>query len=163
MIKIHNKNIQNLKVDKTGAGTTYFSYYQNYWQANPSAVEDNFRITTLFESNGKGIVNLEAGEKATMIVNVNALKDAEYIMIEIPIPAGCTIASKNQNILNAHKEFMKDKVLIFLERMNKGEHDFRIELEPRYRGTFTLNPAKVSLMYFPTFFGRNAINTIDIR
>lgn len=41
-------------------------------------------------------------------------------------------------------------------------HHFEIELEPRYSGSFTLNPAKASLMYYPIFFGRNEIKKLQI-
>jgi hypothetical protein len=37
-----------------------------------------------------------------------------------------------------------------------GRHTFRVALQPRYRGCYTVNPAKAELMYFPTRFGRSA-------
>jgi hypothetical protein len=33
---------------------------------------------------------LKAGEPAQLLVMVNVKKEAEYIMIEVPIPAGCS-------------------------------------------------------------------------
>jgi hypothetical protein len=39
----------------------------------------------------------------------------------------------------------------FCERLGPGTHRFEVELLPRYTGHFTLNPAKVELMYFPVF------------
>jgi uncharacterized protein YfaS (alpha-2-macroglobulin family) len=62
-----------------------------------------------------------------------------------------------------HKEFFKNKVVIFAEHLDKGDHQFIVELEPRYGGTFSLNPAKVSLMYFPIFYGRNEIKKLLIK
>jgi uncharacterized protein YfaS (alpha-2-macroglobulin family) len=98
-----------------------------------------------------------------MKVDIQVKKGAEYVMIEIPIPAGCIYASKNQDSWQMHKEFMKNKVLLFAEQLNSGIHHFEIELEPRYNGTYTLNPAKASLMYFPTFYGRNEMKQVTIK
>lgn len=97
-----------------------------------------------------------------MIVSVNVLKDAEYVQMEIPIPAGCNYASKNNSDWKVYKEFYKNKVLLFAESLSKGEHQFEIELESRYSGTYTLNPAKVLLMYYPVFYGRNEMKKVTI-
>jgi alpha-2-macroglobulin len=51
---------------------------------------------------------------------------------------------------------------MFIESLPKGKHFFEIELEPRYNGTYTLNPTKVELMYYPTFFGRNEMKGVQI-
>jgi hypothetical protein len=37
----------------------------------------------------------------------------------------------------------------------KGNTYLKWELASRYNGTYTLNPARAELMYYPTFFGRN--------
>jgi hypothetical protein len=37
---------------------------------------------------------------------------------------------------------------VFAESLAKGVHQFEIELEPGYKGSFTINPAKAVLMYF---------------
>ena len=98
-----------------------------------------------------------------MVVQVNALKDADYVMIEIPIPAGCIYAGKPQDEYDMHKEYFKNKVVMFAEYIHKGEHTYTIDLEPRYNGRYTLNPTKAELMYFPTFYGRNTMCKVDIK
>ena len=98
-----------------------------------------------------------------MKVSVNALKDAEYVQIEIPIPAGCTYAVKKQDNREMHKEYLKDKMILFIEKMEKGKYSYEIELEPRYTGNYHLNPVSVELMYFPTYYGRNNIKKMTIK
>ena len=98
-----------------------------------------------------------------MLIDVDVKKEAEYVMLEVPIPAGCVYASKNQDDYNVHKEFMKNKVVLFLPLLTKGMHHFEVQLEPRYTGRFTLNPVKAELMYFPVFYGRNELTQIDIK
>jgi len=62
-----------------------------------------------------------------------------------------------------HREYRKDKVILFIEKMGKGEYSYEIELEPRYSGSYSLNPAKAELMYFPVFYGRNNIKNLTIK
>lgn len=161
-IKLSNNNKQ-LQVQKTGGGITYLTLYQKFWNNKSDVVKDNFEIKTYFERNGQRLAYIKSGEKIKMIATVDVKKEAEYVMIEIPIPAGCIYAVKDQNNWSMHKEFLKNKVMLFAEYLTKGEHRFEIELEPRYNGTFTLNPAKAELMYFPTFYGRNEIKKVEIK
>jgi uncharacterized protein YfaS (alpha-2-macroglobulin family) len=58
---------------------------------------------------------------------------------------------------------LKDRAIFFIEDLRTGNYTYEIELEPRYTGTFTMNPAKAELMYFPVFFGRNAIKKVAIK
>jgi uncharacterized protein YfaS (alpha-2-macroglobulin family) len=150
-VKKLNSNIKSLQITKNGGGLTYLSLYQKLWNRQPDAVKYNFDVRTYFEKNGQTLSYIKSGERMKMIVTVNVKKEAEYVMIEIPIPAGCTYASKKQDAWDMRKEFMKNKVIMFTEFLSIGEHRFEIELEPRYNGMFTLNPAKVELMYFPVF------------
>jgi hypothetical protein len=43
-----------------------------------------------------------------------------------------------------------------------GHYEFRIPLEPRFTGRFTLNPVRVEQMYFPVFFGRNGVEAVMV-
>lgn len=61
-----------------------------------------------------------------------------------------------------HKEYLKDRVVMFIENLPKGQYTYEVELEPRYTGTYNLNPVKAELMYFPTFYGRNQGTTVNI-
>ncbi|HET9056667.1 MAG TPA: carboxypeptidase-like regulatory domain-containing protein [Chitinophagaceae bacterium] len=153
---------KSLQVDKMGGGIVYFTAYQKLFNPNPEPVINNFIIHSWFEKNGKQMTLLKAGEKIQMQVEVNALKDAEYVQIEIPIPAGCTYAEKKQDYWGNHKEYLKNKTVIFVEKMYAGVHRFTIELEPRYTGKFHLNPSKAELMYFPTFYGRSELKKVEI-
>ena len=87
-------------------------------------------------------------------------------MIEIPIPAGCSYLETRQpgwNSVEVHREYRRDRVVVFCKYLPAGSHDFTVELEPRFTGRYALNPAKAELMYFPTFFGREGMKTVDIK
>src|SRR5690606_36023182 len=113
--------------------------------------------------NNQPILYIRAGEKTTMKIKLNVLNDAEYVLIEVPIPAGCTYAAKKQPAGLWHVEYLANKDVLFYEQLKRGEHLLEIELEPRYKGRYTLNPAKAELMYFPSFYGRGAIKEVEVR
>ncbi len=158
-----SQNVRVMDISKTGGGMVYFTAYQEIFNPAPLPVDSNFRITSYFENNIGRVSSLKAGEKVKMKVVVEALKDADYVQIEIPIPAGCTYGKKTGDSWNEHREYFKNKTMIFAERLYKGRHEYEIELEPRYTGSYTINPAKAELMYFPTFYGRNGLSEIKIR
>jgi uncharacterized protein YfaS (alpha-2-macroglobulin family) len=160
---IIKKPVQQLGITKSGGGLAYVTAYQHFFNTQPQPVTNNFDIHTWFEKNGGKVAYLTEGEKVTMVVQVNVLKEAEYVMMEIPIPAGCLYADKSQSDWQVHKEFMKNKAVFFSEHLSIGTHTFTLDLESRYNGVYTLNPAKASLMYFPTFYGRNDMKRVEVR
>jgi TonB-dependent SusC/RagA subfamily outer membrane receptor len=149
-------------IRKSGGGLLYLTCYQRFFNTQPEPVTDKFQVASWFERSGRPVGELKAGESVILQVKVTVNEDADYVQLEIPIPAGCTYGNKPQNWIN-HAEYLKDKTVIFIERMAKGEHHFQLELEPRYSGVYHLNPVRAELMYFPTFFGRNEMKqtTID--
>jgi len=149
-----------LKVTKTGNAPIYFTYYQKYWDANPSETKGNFEVNTYFENNSKKLV---AGKATKLITEITIKKDAEFVMLSIPIPGGCSYeAKKGHTIHETHREYFKNETLVFFENLPKGSYKLEVNLLPKYTGTFTQNPAKIELMYFPTFNVNNQIKSIKI-
>ena len=106
---------------------------------------------------------MAAGQEIKLITKVTVKKNAEYVMINIPIPEGCSYSEKKNNLkYESHREYYKNKTTIFCEYLPKGEYTFEIDLIPRYARTYIINPAKIELMYFPTFNANNAIKKIKI-
>lgn len=114
-------------------------------------------------SNPDSSLILEAGREVSLTLDLEVKNDAEYVMIEVPIPAGCSYASEETNFrLEVHREYFKEKTSIFCERLKKGNYRFEIRLLPRYSGKYRLNPAKAELMYLPTFYGNNEMKKIVV-
>ncbi len=162
-VVIKDSSVQKFIISKAGGGFVYFTAWQNVFNTAPLPVRDKFDIQTAFVKNGSIVSSITSGEKITMQIKVDVLKDADYVMIEVPLPAGCIYAEKSNRSGNVYKEFYKDKLMMFFEYLRAGQHIFEILLEPRYNGTFTLNPVKAELMYFPVFFGRNEMKQMIIQ
>ncbi len=152
---------QNLDVIKTGSFPVYLTCYQKYWDKAPKVNKSDFEITTHFDDNFSSI--LKAGEEVSLTAKVKVKHDAQYIMINIPIPGGCSYADKRNYFKNeSHREYFKNETAVFCEYLPEGEYSFEVKLIPRYTGNYTLNPAKAELMYFPTFFGNNEVRKVRI-
>lgn len=154
-----------LAVNRSGGRTIYFNAWQQHHNPQPVVKDGAFQLRSWFEQKGDTVRFLKGGEPVTLRVNVNVTADAEYVMIEVPIPAGCSYNRKTQSYWGpeVHREYFYHKVSIFCQQLRKGEHIFNIELMPRYSGNFQLNPARAELMYFPVFYGHEGMKTIQIK
>jgi len=152
---------ESLTISKTGDFPVYITAYQRWWNKSPDIHKDEFEINTKFENIDGNV--LEAGKSVKMIVTLHVKKDAEYVMVEVPIPAGCSYQSKANSYRDYwHREFYKDRTSIFCEQLKTGDYTFEIELMPRFSGYYQINPAKAELMYFPVKFGNNLSKTVRI-
>jgi TonB-dependent SusC/RagA subfamily outer membrane receptor len=153
---------QKLEVSKTGSFPIYLTSYQRFWNTSPSISKGDFEVTTRFE--GESSATFKAGQEATLVANVVVSKDAEFVLINIPIPAGFSYADKKNNYrYESHREYFRNETSIFCERLAKGNYTFEIKLIARYTGQYSLNPAKIELMYFPTFNANNEIKLINVK
>lgn len=151
------ENMTQLTVDKNGDFPIYFTAYQRRWEPLPDRDGNNFHVRTWFKGQDSTDLHLTAGNKATLVTEITVDKECDYIMIEVPIPAGATYDSKPQPYWSygeVHREYFRNKCSIFCTRMTPGKYKYEIPLMPQYTGSYTLNPAKAEMMYFPTFFGR---------
>lgn len=152
---------QAINISKSGSFPIYVTSYQRFWNNQPRFKKEDFEINSEFEND---VQILNAGKELKLIVNIKVKKDAEYVMINIPIPASCSYANKKNNFgVESHREYFKNKTTIFCEKLPKGDYSYEINLIPRFSGTYTLNPAKIELMYFPTFNANNNIKSIKVR
>lgn len=109
--------------------------------------------------------NLIAGTPYNLKVVVDVKKDADYVMINVPIPAGCSYSTRNQSRSNGevYREYDIHEARIYCENLPAGKYEYTIHLLPRYVGSFNLNPAKAEWMYFPTIYGRESLKQVSIR
>ncbi|MEN8158292.1 MAG: alpha-2-macroglobulin family protein, partial [Bacteroidota bacterium] len=151
-----------IEVEKRGDFPVYLTTYVRYWNPAPLDKRSDFEISTHFS--GIEDNRLKGGEPAEMIVHVKVLKDADYVMVNVPIPAGCSYGDKSARSRHeVHREYFRNETAIFCENLEAGNYRFTINLIPRYSGSYTVNPARVEMMYFPTFNANNGIRHISVR
>ena len=140
----------------------YIMDYKNKKVTEPYEYNDKLNIETYFENKNDNY--LKSGEPVNFIINVKTLTDCEYVILEIPIPAGCSYYEKTIRTYDfeTHREYYKEKTVIYIENLKKGIYDFKISLLPRYTGKYNINPAKISLMYFPVITSNNGMKTVTV-
>ena len=152
---------EQLRVRKETGLPLYCMQYTEERVTEARAGTDAFKIRTDFSER-----TLKAGEPAILKVTVEVKRDAnlEHVMIEVPIPGGCSYADKRQfdNPIETHREYFKDRTVIFCENMTPGTYVFQVQLLPRFTGKYHVNPAQVSLMYFPVINANTDMERVRI-
>jgi hypothetical protein len=154
-----------IRIRKSGAGPVFLHWYQEKREEQPQPKNEYFKAISHFEQGGKQVDSPVSGQALTLVVNVEAISPASFVMVEVPIPAGCVYGDKSVGRAagEVHREYFRDRVGIFLTEMPEGSHTFKIELEPRFPGDYTLNPIEVMPMYFPILTGNNEVRRVEIR
>ncbi|NVO85241.1 carboxypeptidase-like regulatory domain-containing protein [Hymenobacter terrestris] len=153
-----------LVLRKQGGLPVYATAYQTRWNPAPTAVAKPFGVRTRLAGQEGSRIMLRAGQPTELEVTVDVPAEARYMLLEVPIPAGCSYAAEKArgNAVEVHREYLRHQVGIFVDVLPAGRHVFRVALQPRYRGSYTLNPARAELMYFPTRFGRAASRQVGV-
>ena len=145
-----------LTLRKQGTLPVYATAYQTHWNSNPKAVAAAFSVRSTLAGQAGPALRLRPGQPAELLVEVEVKAEARYVLVEVPIPAGCSYGPPAPtNPLETHREYLRQQVGIFIDNLPVGTYKFRIALQPRYAGRYTLNPARAELVYFPTRFGRS--------
>jgi hypothetical protein len=139
---------EELQIRKETGLPLYCMQYVEERITKAQSSTDAFKIKTSFNEK-----TLKAGTPTILKTTIEIKRDAklEHVMIDIPIPGGCSYADKRQfdNAIETHREHFKDRTVIFCENMAAGTYVFQLQLLPRFTGKYHVNPAQVSLMYFP--------------
>ena len=149
------------KVKHTG-GNVFVNTAEEYVVFNPTKSDSLFSVTTSFIQQQQSKDILQAGIPCQMKVTVNAYRSSDYVMLEIPIPAGMRVINKIQPE-GCRIEYFNHKMVVFYSKLSMDQHQLVIDMQPILKGSFTLPAAKCSLMYYPYVFGNNEKRTIEIR
>ncbi|MBP5742605.1 MAG: hypothetical protein J6W49_04095, partial [Paludibacteraceae bacterium] len=149
---------KSVTLTKKGKAPVFASVVKSSWVTNPSA---DFTYATVTTS----VPELVVGKLASLTVNVDMKASAEYVRIEVPVPAGCAYEEnrKSWSVDESHREYHKDKVVIYCRSLSQGAHKFTVPVVPRFAGSYTMNPTRVQLMYFPTISANSLIQRVVVR
>ncbi len=150
-----------LEIKYKGGSQMFLTAYQKSWKKNPERVDSLIQVNT---SLSKG-QSLKQSIKTKLELTIKTAHTLNYVMVTVPIPAGCSIANQvSKWQLGAdHVEYLYNQINIYYTQINRGDKTISFELIPRFSGEFQLNPAKVELMYFPTHFGREKLKKVTIQ
>ncbi|MBC7981916.1 hypothetical protein H7X65_02455 [Candidatus Parcubacteria bacterium] len=154
---------EDVSIQKDSGLPLYYMQYVEERVTKAKTGVEGFTIKTSFPNDQ---TTLEAGKPVALTVEVDVKKDAaqNYVMIEVPIPGACSYADKGKqyNRVETHREYFKERTVIFCEEMKTGKYIFVIPLLPRFTGRYILNPAQVSLMYVPVVNANTDLKSIAV-
>lgn len=159
-----------MTLHKEGLGLVFFNAYQRWFNSHPVRVDSLFAIESMFVS-PKGVRlsdTLVAGQPVTLRVTLEVKRSMEYLMLEVPIPAGCSYASKTSgyrdwNGYAQYCEYFREKYVSYYRNIGKGRYTIDVQLLPRYNGQYVLNCARAEQMYLPLLAGQNDVRRVAIR
>jgi len=129
-----------------------------------SVRHSGLEIDYVFKENGKTISSLQSGRVVEQIVTLKVSKSCSYVMVEIPMAAGCMledIATSCPGLLS-HREVFRDKIILYFDSLPEGTYTFTIREKVLFKGNYQLNPCSVNLMYFPMIQTQTAVRRIKI-
>ncbi len=136
-------------IEKRGGGEAFVGTAMRYWVNDVTAGSyDGMSVETEWENGGD---TLHAGEETELRVRLTMEKDADYVMVRVPVPAGCELKRGYYGkwFSRSYTEYYRDEACLFFEYMPKGEHEFTVRVVNRFAGAFTQNPVQAELFYFP--------------
>lgn len=180
-----------LEVIKSGSGPLYYSMSLETWSAAPQeaarhglAVER--RIQRLDPNGaprgqrtqvGGGTIELEPGDLVQVTLRVQTPTDRHYVVVDDALPAGLEAVNmafettarydvdRQEHVWWGsfnHQEMRDDRVLLFADYMNRGEHTYTYLARATTPGTFVYPPARAEMMYQPETNGRTATATLRV-
>ncbi len=158
------ENSSEITLQQRGKLPMYASLIQERYELVPVADSTYFSLKSWLNEEEAPDTSLRVGNPCSLNVEISSFRSAEYVLVEIPIPAGCSYLESDlsTNRYEVYREKRKDRVVICCRRLPIGKHLFSVSLQPRFPGTYVLNPARVEEMYFPTIFGRTAPKSLKI-
>lgn len=129
---------------------------------------------------GEADVRLNAGDLVRVTLRVSTPTDRNYVVVDDALPAGLEAlntafettdrqlverAREDENYRWStfnHTEFRDDRVLLFADYLNRGEHTFVYVARATTPGTFVHPPARAEMMYRPETFARTATGTLTV-
>lgn len=154
--------ISKLKIQHTGA-PIWMTTSEEEFVSNPTKHDSVFSINTQFIQNSQPTTTLTRGQPTQLRVDIYAYQSKDYVMIEIPLPAGVIIKDKKMYYGKDYIEYKSDKILIFKNKISIGENTLIFDIQPIYSGKFNIPPAQISMMYYPHVYGNNLQSKIVIK
>ncbi len=100
------------------------------------------------------ISEVEYGKTCRLQVKVSNSEYRHYLVMEVPVPSGFQILNKiERSGYEVAREYYPDRIVLYFERLPKGNYVYTFDLLPQFNGKFQLMPAFMEDMYMPEYFG----------
>ena len=129
---------------------------------------------------GNGTITLEPGALVKVTLRVSSPTSRTYVAVDDALPAGLepvneAFATTDQGLVTeadtgsdrwwgsfTHTEMQDDRVILFADELQQGEHTYSYVARATTPGTFTHPPAEAEMMYRPETRGHTATGTVVV-
>ncbi|MEM8584068.1 MAG: alpha-2-macroglobulin family protein [Bacteroidota bacterium] len=149
------------------------------WVAEPQPTPNRMTIKTRWRTAAGDIpIGDEASTSGSLNQNLSLPLDetiyldaeltidapADYLLLEIPIPAGAEYDNRTESggPAEVHREYRRDRVAIFIDQLEAGSYRYSVALHGRFAGQYTQNPPRVELQYAPAVQANGSISQISL-
>ncbi|MBX3166224.1 MAG: Ig-like domain-containing protein [Candidatus Eremiobacteraeota bacterium] len=170
---------------KVGSGRLYYEMRLSYVAAKEPPARDEGLAVLKKISTVKGDAfpaALKAGETYMVTLTVVSPRDRRFVMVNDPLPAGCEVVqtqfetesaemkrilaasqSKSGNSTFVHFEKYADRVALFADGLQAGEHTFQYLVRANQPGKFAMPATKAEEIYHPEIFGTTTGRVVEIQ
>jgi len=131
-------------------------------------------------STGNGTITLESGQLVKVTLRLTSPTSRTYVVVDDALPAGLepvneAFVTSAQGVLDeadtgsdrwwgsfTHTEMQDDRVLLFADQLQQGEHTYSYVARATTAGTFEHPPAEAEMMYRPETRGHTATGTVVV-
>lgn len=154
-------NSDSIRLDLKTDEPIYISYSVKQFDVDPERFDKYFEINQSWYMDRKEVDTVNAGKVATMKIDISSARKADYVMIQIPKPAGAEYINGGFS----HGRHIVEKqqyINLYFNSLPQGKTSVELKFNPRFRGAFKLDPVKVEMMYFPVFYGNNQTGRLNV-
>jgi hypothetical protein len=121
--------------------------------------------------NDEPVNQARAGEVVKVELKVDSEREANYVMIMDPIPAGFEVINpqleENINLYDygyfSYRNFYDNHVAIFVNDLYGEEQIYSYYLRAVRPGVYKVNPTQVEMMYMPEINGRGESGVVTVK
>jgi uncharacterized protein YfaS (alpha-2-macroglobulin family) len=114
---------------------------------------------------------VKSGDELLVVLELTATQDADYIMVEDPMPAGVqpierdrgySIAGLRLQQPRMHREFHDSHAAFFISSLRRGKRTLAYLVRATLPGTYQIMPSRILPMYDPQYAGNSANHTLRV-
>jgi hypothetical protein len=130
--------------------------------AGPAAAPESKGLRIEVEAD-RALDGLRIGDEVEFAVRVSAEEAVDYVMVEVPVPAGGEVVGGSGQGGFARFEARYEKALFFLRSVGPEGSRLTFRMRCAFGGRFTVLPATASLMYDESIRATGAAGTAVVR
>lgn len=102
------------------------------------------------------------GEVLRVELSLSVEEDADFVMVEDPLPAGVRAEALGLEGPHDRHEARRDRQVFFFTHLARGTYAIRYLVRAQFPGRFTMNPPRAECMYQPSRYAHGASGTLTV-